>query len=453
MDAARRALAPPPPAGASGAPSRGGDGRPWGTGGERDRERERGAAPGDPHSDGLLRVSGQGPAAQLLQHRVVRGVEGGAASRRRARPSGRSCSRIRGCPRSSGRLAADPVVLAAARIGLLDDLVAVVRRPRAGEAEPRTGPGTFTLRRSGAGEGSRPRGARAPRRSGRLPSKTCGGDDASDTAIACTPRSAPSIAAATVPEYVTSLPRFGPWFTPEMTMSSRAPRSTRFIPMYTASVGVPSTAYQRGRSSTSRSGRWREIECDDAGLLAVRRHDPDLVAVEGGRERREPRRVDAVVVREEDSHARESTNRTGAPPGEQPSRALGTRPVTPCARARSRAPRPPLARAAPPRAARVSARRTAASTVPLRSASTPRPFAVRYRSARRASSASGTPLDEPVLPEALQDARERARVEVKDLRELARRHAGIPPHDPDHEPLRRRDPEPRLHPLDADCSA
>ena len=34
--------------------------------------------------------------------------------------------------------------------------------------------------------------------------------------------------------------------------------------MYTASVGVPSTAYQRGRSSKIRSGRWIEIACDDA---------------------------------------------------------------------------------------------------------------------------------------------------------------------------------------------
>jgi hypothetical protein len=34
--------------------------------------------------------------------------------------------------------------------------------------------------------------------------------------------------------------------------------------MYTASVGVPSTAYQRGATSSSRSGRCSEIACDEA---------------------------------------------------------------------------------------------------------------------------------------------------------------------------------------------
>ena len=34
--------------------------------------------------------------------------------------------------------------------------------------------------------------------------------------------------------------------------------------MYEQSVGVPSTAYQRSRTSRMRSGRWIEIACEDA---------------------------------------------------------------------------------------------------------------------------------------------------------------------------------------------
>jgi len=53
-------------------------------------------------------------------------------------------------------------------------------------------------------------------------------------------KNAPSMAAATVPEYRTSSPRFGPSFTPETTMScgeSNKPEMARC----TQSVGVPGT--------------------------------------------------------------------------------------------------------------------------------------------------------------------------------------------------------------------
>ena len=67
----------------------------------------------------------------------------------------------------------------------------------------------------------------------------------SDSAIAGRPRKRPSMAAATVPEYSTSSPRFGPSLTPETTMScssSNRPEMARC----TQSVGVPlSTKYLR----------------------------------------------------------------------------------------------------------------------------------------------------------------------------------------------------------------
>ena len=36
------------------------------------------------------------------------------------------------------------------------------------------------------------------------------------------------------------------------------------MPSHEQSVGVPSTAYQRGRTSRRRSGRWIEIACEEA---------------------------------------------------------------------------------------------------------------------------------------------------------------------------------------------
>ena len=53
-----------------------------------------------------------------------------------------------------------------------------------------------------------------------------------------TPMTIPSMAPATVPEYVMSSPRFSPWLIPETTMSgskSMSPRATS----RTQSTGVP----------------------------------------------------------------------------------------------------------------------------------------------------------------------------------------------------------------------
>src|SRR5437868_9342021 len=49
-------------------------------------------------------------------------------------------------------------------------------------------------------------------------------DPANEIATAGVASDTASIAAATVPEYRTSSPMFGPWFTPEITMSGRSVR-------------------------------------------------------------------------------------------------------------------------------------------------------------------------------------------------------------------------------------
>src|SRR5579864_4166039 len=63
------------------------------------------------------------------------------------------------------------------------------------------------------------------------------------------------MAAATVPEYVTSSPRLAPALTPESTRLGRLSRSTALMARSTQSVGVPSTAKRRGPSLRIRSGR------------------------------------------------------------------------------------------------------------------------------------------------------------------------------------------------------
>jgi hypothetical protein len=55
------------------------------------------------------------------------------------------------------------------------------------------------------------------------------------------PRSVPSIAADTVPEYVTSSPRLAPLLIPETTSVGRRGRMP-FTARFTQSVGVPSIA-------------------------------------------------------------------------------------------------------------------------------------------------------------------------------------------------------------------
>ena len=65
--------------------------------------------------------------------------------------------------------------------------------------------------------------------------------DCCETAIAGIPRTTPSSAAATVPEYVMSSPRFVPWLMPE-TISSGCDSVSPSTAKRTQSTGVPSVA-------------------------------------------------------------------------------------------------------------------------------------------------------------------------------------------------------------------
>ena len=79
-----------------------------------------------------------------------------------------------------------------------------------------------------------------------------------------TPRSVPSNAHATVPEYVTSSPRFGPALIPEKTKSGGFAFRTEQSAMFTQSVGVPSTTHVRSSFWRTRSGRCIVSECAEA---------------------------------------------------------------------------------------------------------------------------------------------------------------------------------------------
>ena len=74
--------------------------------------------------------------------------------------------------------------------------------------------------------------------------------------------------------------------------------------MMTQSVGVPLIAKWRSLISRSRSGSLSESECETPDWSAFRRHDPDVV----GKLARdflaslEARRVDAVVIGDENAH-------------------------------------------------------------------------------------------------------------------------------------------------------
>jgi hypothetical protein len=57
-----------------------------------------------------------------------------------------------------------------------------------------------------------------------------------------TPRTSASSAAATVPEYVMSSPRFEPWLMPETTRSASKPSTRPSVANRTQSTGVPSVA-------------------------------------------------------------------------------------------------------------------------------------------------------------------------------------------------------------------
>ena len=92
-----------------------------------------------------------------------------------------------------------------------------------------------------------------------------------------------------------------------------------WIPSQAQSVGVPSTAYQRGRTSRSRSGRWIEIACEDALCStsgATTQTSPELL--HRGGERPEALGLVAVVVRDQDAgplaHEVAHANPAGSPP-------------------------------------------------------------------------------------------------------------------------------------------
>ena len=78
------------------------------------------------------------------------------------------------------------------------------------------------------------------------------------------PKNAPSVAAATVPEYSTLIPRFSPPLMPLTTRSGRRGQNSD-IASFTQSAGLPSTAQPRRRSpsntSLAISGLRNVIEC------------------------------------------------------------------------------------------------------------------------------------------------------------------------------------------------
>ncbi len=78
--------------------------------------------------------------------------------------------------------------------------------------------------------------------------------------------SVPSNAAETVPEYVTSSPRFKPRLIPEKTSCGRSSFMRCSTPQLTQSVGVPSTDQRFGPTSFARSGLWSVSECPAALL-------------------------------------------------------------------------------------------------------------------------------------------------------------------------------------------
>src|SRR5262249_57448103 len=84
-----------------------------------------------------------------------------------------------------------------------------------------------------------------------------------EVAIDGRPSNVPSIAAETVPEYVTSSPRFEPWLMPETTSTGGSGNSPS-TPRFTQSDGVPLTANRRSPNRSTRSGRWSVSACPTA---------------------------------------------------------------------------------------------------------------------------------------------------------------------------------------------
>ncbi len=115
------------------------------------------------------------------------------------------------------------------------------------------------------------------------------------------PVSVPSKAAETVPEYVTSSPRFKPRLMPEKSSFGRSSFNRCRTPQFTQSVGVPSTDQRCGPTSLARSGWWSVSECP----AALRSWSGATVKTSPTSDKRrgeplDPLREDAVVVGDED---------------------------------------------------------------------------------------------------------------------------------------------------------
>ena len=110
----------------------------------------------------------------------------------------------------------------------------------------------------------------------------------------------PSIAADTVPEYVTSSPRFVPWLTPDATSTGGSGRSPRTRQVH----AVRRRAVHRVLPLRDPIDPERPVQRERVAhraLLAIRRHHVHL-AERGQRlgEHREPARVNPVIVGDED---------------------------------------------------------------------------------------------------------------------------------------------------------
>src|SRR5215213_1998859 len=134
-----------------------------------------------------------------------------------------------------------------------------MRLPRRQARAPRTSPsGPFTLRSVPAGIGTSSRSSTI--RATNLASGSKSRPPESDTASAGIPSMIPSSAAATVPEYVMSSPRFAPWLIPD-TISSGGASIRPSEAKRTQSTGVPSVAKpvvpSPNSTSSTQIGSWR----------------------------------------------------------------------------------------------------------------------------------------------------------------------------------------------------
>ena len=86
--------------------------------------------------------------------------------------------------------------------------------------------------------------------------------------------------------------------------------------MMTQSEGVPFTAKRFSETWRRRRGSFERQRVRDAGLVALGRHDPDVVGQGPGDALQgfESRRVDAVVVGDQDAHQLFSPSIFSMPP-------------------------------------------------------------------------------------------------------------------------------------------